>query len=1187
MTCVVMRAPIFSLLLALSPSLLAGAAAPDYSTIDSLFAKHCLDCHAAQDPEGKLVLESFESLQRGGESGPVLVPGNSSMSLIVKMVEGTQDAKRKIMPPGKRKKLEPAEIALLKSWIDAGARESREPKKIARSLVTPRLEPATLPRRPIRSISWSSSLKLLAIGRHGEVELFSPETRSVVRTLGGHRGQVNAVAFSKDGRTLASAAGEPALFGEAKLWNAADGRLLHTFQAHKDALYSIAISPDGKTLATGGYDQKIKLWSIATSNELHTLSAHNGCIFDLAFRPDGKILASASADRTVKLWNVATGRRTDTLAQPLTEIYAVAWNSDGHRLFAGGVDNRIRAWEISDAAAETTNPLLLSRFAHEGAILNLLLAPDGKTLLSSGEDGTLKLFTTDDVTEKLAFPLQPDLTPALAFLSDKAIAVGRLDGSLEFYDATNGKVVPPPAPVLSRVEPRGFQRGQTVTLELSGKNLAGVSNILFSHPQLTGSVIRVSGSTQLLAAVHAAADLPRGAYEISVRAAGGDSSKMKLHIDDLPCIYKFAGTNAVTLPINFWGVIDVANVPGEILFSAHAGQTLVLDLAVKSVQSKLANPSLTLLDASGVVLAHDSAFDGSDRFLVFHVPAGGRYVARVADSMLGSSSDHVYRLTVGALPVVTGIFPLSIPTNAPADVELIGINLPHGAIAHVKGAGPGEIDVPLDLEKFRTRQPFKVLVAAGPQEIEIEPNDQPQTAMRFTAPCAINGRIERAGDVDLFRFDARAGESWVLETDAAGRGSPVDTRLEVWHPDGRPVGRLLLQAVRNSAVTFRGIDSVTPDCRVENWEEMQLNDLLYMQGEVVKLFRAPQGPDSGFLFYTSLGKRRSHFDTSATAHALDEPCYVVEPHPLGTKLVPNGLPVFRLTYQNDDDGERRLGTDSKLTFAAPTNGEYLVRVTDTRGHGGERFGYRLVVRQPNPGFTVSVGGANPTVNPGSGQSFTVTAERVDGFEGEIRVDITGLPAGFFATTPLVIQAGHTEAKGSLNATLNAPKPEPSSAGATRLTATATIAGRPVTREVTGFGTIRLGDKPKLWVSLEAYSEGVTNHFDVAEVKPIEMTLVPGERLPAWLKIQRHGHDDLVTFFVENLPHGVIVDDIGLNGVLIPKGESERQIFLTAAKWVPEQDRTCYAIEQQAGKQTSRPVLLKIRARAGEKSARMK
>jgi hypothetical protein len=114
---------------------------------------------------------------------------------------------------------------------------------------------------------------------------------------------------------------------------------------------------------------------------------------------------------------------------------------------------------------------------------------------------------------------------------------------------------------------------------------------------------------------------------------------------------------------------------------------------------------------------------------------------------------------------------------------------------------------------------------------------------------------------------------------------------------------------------------------------------------------------------------------------------------------------------------------------------------------------------------------------------------------------------------------------------------------------------------------------------EGQGEGA--HTSVADSKmptqgPLELTIAPGQTIPAWLGIKRNGHEDLVTFTVENLPHGIIVDNIGLNGVLIPKGQNEREIFLTAAKWVPETDRLCYAIENQAGNQTSRPLLLHVR-----------
>src|SRR5882672_166483 len=113
-------------LLFLAPaSVPGGPAAPanDYSAVDAIFTAHCFDCHAGQDPEAQLVLENFETLMKGGESGPAIAPGKSADSLLVRMIEGRfeKDGKRKIMPPGKREKLSAAEILAIKSWINAGA----------------------------------------------------------------------------------------------------------------------------------------------------------------------------------------------------------------------------------------------------------------------------------------------------------------------------------------------------------------------------------------------------------------------------------------------------------------------------------------------------------------------------------------------------------------------------------------------------------------------------------------------------------------------------------------------------------------------------------------------------------------------------------------------------------------------------------------------------------------------------------------------------------------------------------------------------------------------------------------------------------------------------------------------------------------------------------------------------------
>ena len=116
-----------------------------------------------------------------------------------------------------------------------------------------------------------------------------------------------------------------------------------------------------------------------------------------------------------------------------------------------------------------------------------------------------------------------------------------------------------------------------------------------------------------------------------------------------------------------------------------------------------------------------------------------------------------------------------------------------------------------------------------------------------------------------------------------------------------------------------------------------------------------------------------------------EPAYIVEPHPPGVELPPNGLPVFELNYENDDDSQRVLGDDSRLTFVAPATGKYIVAIRDVRGHQGEDFKYTLMARIPEPNFKAKLLDKNPKVGKGSGKKFGIEVERIDGYRGPIDV----------------------------------------------------------------------------------------------------------------------------------------------------------------------------------------------------------
>ena len=136
----------------------------------------------------------------------------------------------------------------------------------------------------------------------------------------------------------------------------------------------------------GSYDKTIKLWDAQTGQELKTLQDHIDAVFAVAFSPDGKLLASGSQDRTVKIWNVASGERLYTLSDALDGITGIAFSPSGELLAAAGYDKSIHVWKIG----EKEGSLVQSLIADEDSILQIAWSPDGKTLITSSSDGSIR-----------------------------------------------------------------------------------------------------------------------------------------------------------------------------------------------------------------------------------------------------------------------------------------------------------------------------------------------------------------------------------------------------------------------------------------------------------------------------------------------------------------------------------------------------------------------------------------------------------------------------------------------------------------------------------------------------------------------------------------------------------------------------------------------------------------------------
>ena len=245
--------------------------------------KHCVVCHSEPLKSGGLLMGTHARLMAGGQSGAAITPGKGQDSLLVKVLDGRVKPQ---MPQGGAP-LDSRTIALIRAWIDAGAK-GPAPGEAAPE-VAPPVIPDIKPRVPVSSqvgaLAFRSDGSLLAVGRYKQVQFIETASRNVVATLEGHADVVRALAFSPDGRLLAAAGGLPARKGEIRIWNVEARRELRAVEGHADSIYSVAFSPDGKRLASTGYDKLVKLWDVTNGREERTLKDHTDAVFALPSAP--------------------------------------------------------------------------------------------------------------------------------------------------------------------------------------------------------------------------------------------------------------------------------------------------------------------------------------------------------------------------------------------------------------------------------------------------------------------------------------------------------------------------------------------------------------------------------------------------------------------------------------------------------------------------------------------------------------------------------------------------------------------------------------------------------------------------------------------------------------------------------------------------------------------------------------
>jgi eukaryotic-like serine/threonine-protein kinase len=257
------------------------------------------------------------------------------------------------------------------------------------------------------------------------VKLWDPATGKLERGWRTGEGTISALAFSPDGKILASAALAPS--HNVRLWDALTARLVADLKGHTDLVRSVAFSPDGSLLATAGTDCVIWLWQARSGNPVNTLSGHTDAVRKLCFSPDGRFLASASNDQTVRVWDIATSQ-IHWQFQFTEKCSAVAFAPDGSSLAVADEGGDVSLWNVETGDRSGTI------HSDHDQLFALAFSPDGRSLVTAGSSRVIKLWDVLTREEELALSGHAAQINGLAFSPDgHTLASCSHDGAVKLW----------------------------------------------------------------------------------------------------------------------------------------------------------------------------------------------------------------------------------------------------------------------------------------------------------------------------------------------------------------------------------------------------------------------------------------------------------------------------------------------------------------------------------------------------------------------------------------------------------------------------------------------------------------------------------------------------------------------------------------------------------------------------------
>jgi WD40 repeat protein len=417
--------------------------------VEPILINKCAYCHSGNVKEGKLDLGTYETMVKGGKRGNPIVPGKPEQSMLV-IFCGKE--KRPFMPPKNDTALTPEELATIKLWVAQGAKAPSGARTLPKVVL--RTPPASV--SPVNGVAISPDNSTVAASRGNNIHIYDAKSGAHVRTLtdpglktpdgkplsAAHLSLVESLVYSPDGKTLVSGA-----YQEVILWDAKTGALRQRITGFADRVVTLAFSSDGKLLATGGgaptVEGELRIYDASNGKLLHDIktNGHSDTVFGVAFSPDNKLLASCGADKFVKVYEASTGKFLKSFEGHTHHVMGVGWKADGKLLASCGADNLIKLWDYEKGEQARTIK------GHDKQVTALLFVGKTPQFVTCSGDQTVRMWNADNGGNVRNFSAGNDYLYCVSVSPDGAlVATGGQDGIVRLFNGTNGAIIKELAP---------------------------------------------------------------------------------------------------------------------------------------------------------------------------------------------------------------------------------------------------------------------------------------------------------------------------------------------------------------------------------------------------------------------------------------------------------------------------------------------------------------------------------------------------------------------------------------------------------------------------------------------------------------------------------------------------------------------------------------------------------------------